>query len=250
MEEEVYRELAAAERDHWWFAARRNIIAKILDSLHLDPHSEILEVGCGTGGVLDLLSRYGNVSALESDAGARAIASARKTARVEAGMLPHDIPFGTQRFDVIAMFDVLEHIDDDAGALQALHERLKPQGVLLLTVPAYMFLWGRHDVVSQHKRRYVRKRLTELVQRSGYRVTYSTYFNTLLFPVVVAVRMLNRLLHRAEGSDIAMPPHLVNALLRSTFSSERFVLPHVRLPFGVSLFVVARKPSSDSAVAP
>ena len=242
MEQEFYQEYATAEREHWWFVARRQIIEKILKSLHLNPKSDILEVGCGPGGNLEMLSKFGNLFALESDTGAREVANSRKILQVAHGTLPGNIPFGKQRFDLIAMFDVLEHIDDDVAVLDALYERLRPNGVLLLTVPAYMFLWSHHDVVNQHKRRYMRGQLTRLAKNRGYLVTYATYFNTLLFPVVLAVRLLEKLLNKNEGNDVGMPPKAANTLLRYIFGSERFLLPHIRLPFGVSILVVARKP--------
>lgn len=246
MEQQFYQEYAIAETEHWWFVARRQIIAKALDSLHLNPDSDILEVGCGPGGNLELLSRYGNVSALESDVGTREIANSRKIVQVEQGALPDNIPFGDNCFDLIAMFDVLEHIDDDAGALDVLHKRLRPDGILLLTVPAYNFLWSHHDVVNQHKRRYTRKRLIKLAQDAGYQVAYSTYFNTLLFPLVLAVRLLEKLLHTSAGNEVEMPPKPLNVLLKHIFASERILLPHLSLPFGVSIMVIARKPRADT----
>jgi len=242
MEQEFYQKYATAEKEHWWFVARRQIIAKILKSLQLDSNINILEIGCGPGGNLELLSKHGNIFAMESDAGAREIANRRKIIQVEYGMLPNNIPFGSQSFDLIAMFDVLEHIDDDVAALNALYERLRQNGVLLLTVPAYNFLWSHHDIVNQHKRRYVRKQLTSLAHDSGYFVNYSTYFNTLLFPLVLVVRLLDKLRHNNEGSDVDMPSKVANTLLKYIFSSERFLLPHIRLPFGVSILVIARKP--------
>lgn len=241
MEPEFTQEYATAERDHWWFVARRQILAKALNSLHLDPECEILEVGCGSGGNLELLSRYGNVYAHDCDAVARELANSRKIVQVEYGMLPDNIPFKEQRFDLIALLDVLEHIDDDVAALGALYGRLKPNGVLLVTVPAYNFLWSHHDVVNEHKRRYHRVQLERLMHKVGYHVKYMTYFNTLLFPAILAIRFLENVLRMEDANDISMPSKYVNAILRTILASERVLIPHMRLPFGLSILAIARK---------
>ena len=241
MDAAYYAEYAAAEDAHWWFVARRRILERVLDDLRLPPDAAILEAGCGTGGNLALLARYGRLHALEIDEGAREVASRRGVTDVAAGALPRPIPFGSERFDLIAMLDVLEHVVDDRRALVNLRDRLKPGGRLLLTVPAYMFLWSRHDEVNHHQRRYTRSALVRLMRETGYDVRHATYFNTLLFPLVLGVRTLNNLLGRDEGSDLAMPSPPVNKLLTQVFASERHLIPHTALPFGVSLLLVAQR---------
>ncbi|MGI9175588.1 MAG: class I SAM-dependent methyltransferase, partial [Rhodothermales bacterium] len=217
------------------------ILDRVLDNLDLPADAALLEAGCGTGGNLAMLARHGRLRAFEIDDGAREVADKRGVTDVAAGVLPEPIPFEDERFDLIAMLDVLEHVADDRAALVNLRARLKPGGRLLLTVPAYMFLWSRHDEINHHHRRYVRDELATRVREAGYHVRYASYFNTLLFPFVLGIRTLNNLLGRDEGSDLAMPSPLVNKLLTRVFASERHLVPRTALPLGVSILLVAQR---------
>jgi SAM-dependent methyltransferase len=225
---------------HWWFVARRKIIQKILNSWPHDGTRSILEIGCGTGGNLKLLSTYGAVSGVEQDDKALSLANGRKICPVKKGALPDSIPFA-QTFDLICLLDVLEHITDDLAALQAARNKLLPTGKVLITVPAYNFLWSSHDVELHHKRRYNRKDLSDLLLKAGFKVRYSTYFNTFLFPLIAVIRICNSLFKRQSGTDVSMPPGVINKSLMKIFSGERFFLPGFSLPFGVSILVLAEK---------
>jgi SAM-dependent methyltransferase len=240
MDQAYHQAMAAMEDEHWWFAARRRVLQAVLDGLHLPASAEVLEVGCGSGGNLPLLARYGRLFACEPDDASRAYASRRALGRVAPGSLPDDLPFGDRRFDLIALFDVLEHVADDEAGLRALRTRLKPGGRVLLTVPAYRFLWSGHDVVNHHHRRYTRPELVEKLRRAGLQVHRATYFNTVLFPAVAAVRLLGKLTGR-EGSNLHMPSAPVNALLERLFAAERRVVTRTNLPFGVSVLAVAER---------
>jgi len=241
MEKEAYSEMYLNEDRHWWFVARRMIIRKILSNYFpVKRERRILEVGCGTGGNLELLSTYGNVYAVELDDEATAMARKRDLCHVVKGSLPDDIPFEGD-FDLICMLDVLEHIDDDFSALQSIGKRLLPGGKVLITVPSCKFLWSEHDVALHHKRRYGKKELMKLVQVSGFRIIYHTYFNMLLFPVIAAIRSLKNINGKECGTDVSMPSKFVNLLLTAVFSSERFLVPRISLPFGTSILMLAEK---------
>jgi SAM-dependent methyltransferase len=241
MDKEAYSEMYLNEDRHWWFVARRMIIRKILSNyLPVERKRRILEVGCGTGGNLELLSTYGNVYAIEPDDEAVAMAGKRGLCHVVKGSLPDDIPF-EGGFDLICMLDVLEHMDDDLGALESVGKRLHPEGKILVTVPSCKFLWSEHDVALHHKRRYGKKELIGLVQVSGFRIIYHTYFNTLLFPVIAAVRSLKKINGKECGTDVSMPSKFANLLLTAIFSGERFLLPRISLPFGTSILMLAEK---------
>ncbi len=233
--------MAELEDKHWWFVARRELIAQRLSQeLDLPPSAQILEAGCGTGGNLELLSRFGQVSGFEPNDHARKMAHSKGDFELRTGRLPGAIPFEAGRFDLVVALDVLEHLDDDRASLEALRKKLKPGGHLLVTVPAYQFLWSRHDEIHHHKRRYTKGRLAATITASGFELARSTYFNTLLFPTIAAVRLLKGLLGNEEA-DEAMPSARLNGILRRIFESEGHILPFVSLPFGVSLMALAQK---------
>jgi SAM-dependent methyltransferase len=238
MTPETYSLAAQVEDRHWWFSGRRDILAGVLDRyLPRTPLPQILEIGCGNGGNLPLLTRYGNVFAVEMSGGARRRAAARGIAHVEAGALPYDIPYKEIKFDVVAALDVLEHISEEEAALATIRARLKPGGLLLLTVPAYRWLWSAHDVLSQHQRRYTRKWLVRTVRAAGFRVLHATYFNTFLFPIAVAYLKMSPRASNDPHHGMRMPGKNSNALLHSIFSAERYIVPRFRLPYGLSLLL-------------
>ena len=238
MDARIYAEMAAMEERHWWFAARRKILDKVLADLRLPADAQILEAGCGTGGNLSMLARHGRVFGMETNTQALEFAAAKSTAIIAAGRLPAPIPFAGQTFDLIALLDVLEHLDEDAAALSALRARLKPGGWLLITVPAYPFLWSRHDELHHHKRRYVARGLRSVIEDAGYRVQYLSYFNTWLFPLIAAARLVGA--GSGHSGDLSMPNRFINALLGGIFSSERVLLGRIAFPFGVSLLALSR----------
>lgn len=167
MDPKLYQQMAALEDKHWWFVARRKILDKVIAQLNLPDKAEIFEAGCGSGGNLAMLARHGQVYAMELDDVARSFALRRQLAKISSGRLPDDIPYEERSFDLIVLLDVLEHLDEDAATLLALRSQLKSEGWLLITVPAYAFLWSQHDVSNHHKRRYVMRQLQTLVTRSS-----------------------------------------------------------------------------------
>lgn len=239
-----------AERDHWWFAARRSIVLAQLESA-LEPRRtfrretlRILDIGCGAGGMLSFLSNWGEVAGVDASPEAVAMAAATGVGDVRHGSLPGDIPFDPASFDVITLLDVLEHVDDDVMALEAVRRLLRPHGTLIMTVPAYRLLWSGHDVVNEHRRRYVRGELRHKLQEAGFTVDRLSYFNTLLFPPIALARFLGRLRRGTPTADTGRVPAPLNAMLRSIFGVERHLLGATNLPFGVSLLAVARAPGT------
>lgn len=240
MEPSAYREMADTEGRHWWFTGRRTVLRALISRLKLPRDAAILELGCGTGGNLTMLAAFGRVSALESDATARAIAIEKTASRfdIRAGRCPGEIPFPRGRFDLVCLFDVLEHIDEDVATLQTVATLLAPGGHAVITVPAHRWLWSAHDERLHHKRRYSRAELREKIRAAGLRTAELSYFNTLLFPVAAVVRVRDRLLHSERASGTGIPPRPINGLFHEIFSAERFLVGRLPLPFGVSLVAV------------
>lgn len=236
----------ALEKTHWWFTARRSIVLRLLDrEIKLEPALRrplrLLDVGCGTGGMLSHLSRYGSVVGVDPAPQAVAYASAMAQFDVRNGGLPTDLPFEAgELFDIITLLDVLEHVDADVEALNQLRARLTPGGRLLITVPAFQFLWSGHDVINEHKRRYTRAELKDKLEASGFHVRVLSYCNSTLFLPIAAIRLLRRNLRvDQEKAYLGTVPEPMNSLLHALFASERYLIPSIRLPFGVSLVAVA-----------
>ncbi len=255
MDPSLYPRMAEVEDVHWWFASRRAIVDRIIDRLGLPPDAAILEPGCGTGGNFPMLARRGQLYALDADESAIGFAQSRGLAHVARGSLPDSIPFGDRLFDLIVMTDVLEHLSDPGASLRALHARLRAGGWLLLTVPAMAWLWSDHDVTHHHLRRYRANELRNLIATCGFHVNYLSYYNFLLFPVIAGARILQRFGARDRRGlnhrhDLVMPSAAINSILKRIFSSERFLVGTTRIPFGVSLIVLARAlDATDSASA-
>lgn len=252
MEAKAYEDIAAFESEHWWFTGRRAIIDRVLSRLPLPEDPRILEIGCGSGGNLEMLSRYGRVYAGEYNEEALGVAARRGIAKGLAHCaLPDVFPFENESFDLIALFDVLEHIDDDRASLLTIHRHLAPTGILVLTVPMFPFLWSGHDVYNHHYRRYTRSELSARLHQAGFETIYESYFNFWLFPVVSLVRGVKNVLGRNDDAgDLSLPPRPLNLALGRLLASEALVMGRVRLPFGVSSIVCATPrsgaPTEDS----
>ncbi|MBK6592258.1 MAG: class I SAM-dependent methyltransferase [Burkholderiales bacterium] len=238
MRPELFDEMAAVQQTHWWFVARREILASVIQRLNLPPRPDILEIGCGTGANLAMLSEHGHVVAMEYDDVARGMAAKLAVCVVQAGGLPEPVPFADGTFDLVCLLDVLEHIEADAAAMTRVARLLKPGGRVLLTVPAYGWLWSAHDTAHHHHRRYTASAVRSLAGQAGLVVQRVGYFNTLLFPLIAGARLLGKLLSLSNRSDAALPNRWVNALLRLIFASERHVVAHTGFPWGVSVIAV------------
>ena len=243
MERVIYDRIRDLESQHWWFVARRRVLNRLIQRLAPPPQANILEVGCGAGGNIPLLQAYGPVTALEPDTDSRAYVAERFGIAVDGGLLPDGLTYDPASFDLICAFDVIEHVDDDAGSVAALAALLKDGGALLTTVPAYQWMWSHHDALHHHKRRYTLGQYRKLFAQAGLQVETAGYFNTLLFPLAAAQRVVKRWL-KDESADDAMPSPWLNRTLTAIFGLEAGPASAGLLPFGVSIAVIARKPAA------
>ena len=244
--------LRAAEDRHFWFRTRNTVIASVMRRIEptLSSGYRVLEIGCGTGNTLRVLStecRRGRVFGI--DVYYDGLVHARD--RVGPRVLQADVsqvPFSpSTRFDVIGMFDVLEHIDDDSGTLQCVHRLLTNGGILLTTVPASMSLWSAFDLAAHHRRRYECADLREKLSAAGFTVEYLSPFMATLYPLAWVKRRASLVWRRerdvfeAALDDLRVVPFLNGALERILSREARVVGALRSLPFGTSLIAIARR---------
>jgi SAM-dependent methyltransferase len=240
MERVIYERIQALEQAHWWFAGRRAILGRLIGDLKLPARARILEAGCGAGGNLRLLGRFGDVRAMEPDEPSRQYVAEQWGVAVDHGLLPDALPYPPASFDAVACFDVIEHVEDDSGAVAALGSLLAPGGALIATVPAYQWMWSHHDELHHHKRRYTKAQMVRLFEQAGLKVERASYFNAVLFAPAALVRIAKTMLG-LKGADDAMPSKPVNWLLERLFASEAAWLRRGSLPFGLSIVIIGRK---------
>jgi SAM-dependent methyltransferase len=239
MERVVYQQMAELDDRHWWYRARRKIIADLIRREARPPKSAaILEIGCGTGHNLAMLAGFGHVEGLELDDEARELSERRLGRKVLSSPLPELRDVADRHYDLIGAFDVIEHIDDDKAALTSIAAKLKPGGKFVMTVPAHQWMWTAHDVVNHHKRRYSKSTLRQLVQGSPLKLERIGYFNSLLFPLAIAERATSKLRGKSDA-DVKLPSAILNAALEKVFAAERYLVGRLPLPPGLSLFAVA-----------
>ncbi len=233
------------EDGHWWYRGRRRVIEEELRALRLPTSIEILDAGCGSGRNMVDLARFGTVTGLELADASVAKARSRGVGDVVQATL-EAMPFAADRFDLAVSFDVIEHLDNDREALRELRRVVRPGGLLLVTVPAYQWLWSEHDVINHHRRRYTRSTLSIAAGDAGWQTVSTTHFNGILLPAAAAHRAILRL--RRPGvdatnavSDLERTPPWLNRLLEQPLELEaRVIGAGRRIPCGLSLMAVFR----------
>jgi SAM-dependent methyltransferase len=232
MERTAFNTLQAMERS-WWYRGRARVVSAALRNVGVRNAQRILDFGSGFGGMYDALATIGkNVYAFEPD----------REAEIESKKRGYTAIYPTaeqalaQQYDLIGLFDVLEHIEKDRDFLIAAHAALAERGTLAITVPAFQFLWSEHDVSHHHFRRYTTARLREDLHATGYEIAYIGYWNMILFAPAYLARMLNR-----SGESSFGLPKIIDAILYACVCIEAFFIRYIPLPFGVSVITVARK---------
>ncbi len=253
MNHEYYKEYYDLERNHWWFVAREKIISNYIRRLIQkeqlsDMNLNILNIGCGPGRSSEYLSQFGKVTSVEYDKFCCEFASQKTGLEIINGSIT-ELPFTENSFDLVCAFDVIEHVENDQLAVTEMKRVVKKDGVVFITVPAYMSLWSHHDVINHHFRRYKLPEIKKLfLTVNDGKMIFSSYFNTFLFPPIYAFRKLSNLFKTGEkragsGSDFeAFKPGLLNNILFAIMHFEtKFINSNISLPFGVSILYTWKK---------
>jgi SAM-dependent methyltransferase len=242
MELEYELQTHRAEDRHWWYQGRRTVLERTIERLGLPAQAQILDAGCGSGRNMVDLARHGTVTGVELSETSVELARVRGAGEVIAGSVM-DMPFDDDAFDLTVSLDVIEHLEDDVGALRELRRATKPGGALLVTVPAYQWLWSGHDEINHHHRRYNRRNLLAAAQSGGWRLERSSHFNSLLLPVAIMLRALERFKPSTTKSslDLWVPPAPLNWTLRQPLNLEASIIGRGgSIPAGLSLLAVFR----------
>jgi len=243
MMEHTYPTLFRVEQSHWWFIGRRRILSTFVDEICrsvTDRRPRILDVGCGTGANLIMLSKYGDAEGVDVSEDALAFCRERGLDKLKLGAA-EELPYEDGTFDLVTAFDVVEHMDDDLACLREMRRVLRPGGRVLLFVPTFMFLWGVQDDVSNHRRRYRLPQLGRVLEQAGFEIERTTYANITFFLPILLGRKFMQVTGIKASNENNINISALNGLFGSVFGAESWILRHTNLPFGVSGLCVAKK---------
>jgi len=240
MEAQAYERLFEIEERLWWYQGRRQVCFDLLHR-HLGhkPHRRILDVGCGTGYNLLRLGQFGKAEGVDMSPEALKFCRLRGLKNVQLHEA-ETLPFREHTFDLVTAFDVIEHIEDDRGALCEFHRLLKERGWLLIYTPALPWMYNEHDRKVHHKRRYVKSELDEKLRGAGFEVVHLSYVNLLILPVVLLARLLLKL-QPNRHAEMEVPPEPFNSIFSWLCRVESRLVNSVGLPYGMTLVALARK---------
>lgn len=252
MDQLAYKQFLELEKTHWWFIGRRNIFFTLLERFLPKANGRrIMDVGCGFGGMLEGLAGLGHVMGMEIDIESAQACRDRGFGGICLGS-GYDLPVQPESLDLVTLFDAIEHIEDDERVLEQCAGALKPGGHIMITVPAYQFLYADNDRIAHHLRRYTLSRLRRIVRAAGLEVVKGTYYNVVLFPLILPAVLLLKLKQKLRGpltegetgsTNLTYKyPRLLTDLLKTVFSMERHFLTRISMPFGHSIALIARKP--------
>jgi SAM-dependent methyltransferase len=244
MEAKEYKTLYELEDTYWWYRAQRSIILNSLKQLYAETKNlRLLDAGCGTGGLLNLLNKYALKAGLDIAPEALYYCSERGLGNILQGDVTN-LPFKEECFDLVISLDVLYHlkVTDDSKALSEFNRCLKKGGRLYLNLPAYNFLRSSHDEAAHTRERYSNKKLKQKLFAAGFKIEKLTYTNFFLFPLLAAIRLIKKFKRgETKTSDLKAMPSFLNSLLFRIFLLEAKIIQHINLPFGLSIFAICKK---------
>ena len=244
MQQHTYAIMDRVEDSHWWFVGRRAILESFLRGIVEKlgkPAGElrILDVGCGTGANLEMLSQFGGAEGVDVSDDALEFCR-QKGLTVQKG-LAETLPYPDDTFDITTALDVVEHLEDDVAGLKEMYRVTKKGGYSLIFVPAFMWLWGVQDDVSNHRIRYTKRQIVERLEQAGFAVERATYANFTFFAPILGGRTLMKLIGIKPESENNVNISALNGVFGKLFSAERHWLKRLNFPFGVSIVITARK---------
>lgn len=239
MDSTLYDLFYELEGEHWWFQGRKDLVLSLLERYCPCAEPRILDVGCGTGGMLTEYASHGPSLGLDSAPEAAHFCGRRALSMV-LGSGTH-LPFGDCSMDVVSALDVIEHVDDDRAILREMRRVCSPRGLLLLTVPAFQFLWSSHDDLNHHKRRYILPDLRERLVEAGFQPLKLSYYNSLLMPAAVVRKYVLKARNNGTECHLEKLPGPLNSVLRSILRLERPLLSRTDLPIGASIICAATR---------
>jgi SAM-dependent methyltransferase len=235
MKKEAF-DLMKSGEDSWWYVGRQRVVLTLLRCFSLDKNNEqkLLDVGAGFGSMFQTLTLFGSVDAFEPEERLHEVLE--KCGYRSLFLTWKDVFRSREKYDVVGAFDVVEHSADEDFIISNMYQALRVGGRIIVSVPAYQWLWSKHDEINNHYRRYTKKMLNSSLKRAGFEVEYISYWNTFLFPLALVARLLN-----SSGGAAFTNRGFINRLFVFVVSLEAYLMRFVSLPFGLSVFAVAKK---------
>lgn len=244
MQEIVYHANYEHENSYWWFIARNEILKQVVKSFcDLNQNKNLLDVGCGTGGFASTMLSECNVIGIDTSQIALEYSRKRGLTNLHNTLLKDFDKSIYNKIDVITFFDVIEHIEDDVAVVNEAYNLLDSGSYLIASVPAYQWLWSKHDEIHMHYRRYSKREFEKIFKNAGFKVMYSSYFNSILFFPAALMRFIEKITKKDNKKDspIDEVPNFINKLFTFIFRLEKKWIPKVKIPFGLSIVLVAKK---------
>lgn len=241
-----YKNIYLNEEKHFHYISTLHInLMLIANYLKVKKNALILDAGCGTGLLAKRLQKYGIVYALDSNYEALKWAKKRGVKKTIFGSI-NKLPFSSNKFDLITSIDVLYHKKvDPRKAIKEFKRVLKDNGTILIKVPAYNWLKGKHDIVVHTKQRFTKKKLTTLLTKEGFEILKASYGYSYLLPIAIIKRFIEGFMMSKAHSDISSVHPIINNALIAMTKIESMLLQYISIPFGITIYVVALKPSMD-----